>query len=131
MPAVLETPDECDCPVCADVDFDLGRLIGELTATAADLFESEDPLDAEIAGATFVSMGATAGEAFDEALTDGFIPAFEAHATAGALAMLLSIGAVVQGQAGKAASAAAGRLLEKGVPLPGWAAELGRTRHGR
>ena len=124
MPAVLETPDECDCPVCADVDFDLGRLIGELTATAADLFESEDPLDAEIAGATFVSMGATAGEAFDEALTDGFIPAFEAHATAGALAMLLSIGAVVQGQAGKAASAAAGRLLEKGVPLPGWAAEL-------
>ena len=106
--------------MCADVDFDLGRLIGELTATAADLFESEDPLDAEIAGATVRVDGRDCRRRLStQALTDGFVPAFEARATAGALAMLLSIGAVVPGQAGKAASAAAGRLAREGRSTAG------------
>ena len=39
--------------------------------------------------------------------------------------MLLAIGSVAGGRAGKAASAAADRLVEAGVPRPGWAAELG------
>jgi hypothetical protein len=39
--------------------------------------------------------------------------------------MLLAIGSVDQGRAGKAASAAADRLVEAGLPPPRWAEELG------
>jgi len=117
--------DECDCPSCSGEDFDPQQLIDELTAGAADLLVSEDPLDAEITGAAFVSIGQLAGKAFEEALVGGFVPAFEAKATAEALAMLLAIGSVAEGRARNAASAAADRLVEAGIPRPGWAAELG------
>ena len=95
-----------------------------MIAAAADLAESEDPLDAELVGATLMSIGARAGEGFEEALIGGFIPEFEARANSEALAMLLAIGSVAEGRAGKEASAAADRLVEAGVPRPGWAAEL-------
>src|SRR6266508_917906 len=124
MPDVLSTADECDCPACSGADFDPQQLIDELIAGAADLVESEDPLDAQVVGAAFVSIGALAGEAFEEALIGGFIPAFEARATTEALAMLLAIGSVAQGQAGKAAAVAADRLVQAGVARPGWAGEL-------
>ena len=125
LPDVFDAPDGCDCPACSGADFDPQRLIDELTAGAADLVECEDPLDAEIVGAAFVSIGAVAGEAFEAALVGGFIPEFEARATTGALAMLLAIGSVAEGRAGKEASAAADRLVEGGIPQPVWAAELG------
>lgn len=118
------TQDECDCPSCSGEDFDPQRLIDELTADAVDLVGFEDPLDAEIAGAAFVSIGEMAGEAFEDALVGGFIPQFEARATTEALAMVLAIGSVAEGRAGKAASAAADRLVQAGIPRPGWAAEL-------
>src|SRR6266508_4345047 len=124
-PDVFDAPDACDCPACSGEDFDPQRLIDELVEGAADLAGCDDPLEAEIAGAAFVSIGALAGEAFEEALVGGFFPEIEARATAGALAMLLAIGSVAQGRAGKEASAAADRLAEAGVPRPGWAAELG------
>jgi Plasmid pRiA4b ORF-3-like protein len=127
LPDVLSTVDECDCPACSGADFDPQRLIDELIAGAADLVESEDPLDAEIAGATFVSIGAVAGKEFEEALVGGFIPEFEARASSEALVMLLAIGSVAPGRAGKAAWAAADRLVEAGVARPGWAAELGEA----
>lgn len=122
---VFGTQDECDCPSCSGEDFDPQHLIDELTADAVDLVGVEDPLDAEIAGAAFVSIGEMAGEAFEDALVGGFIPQFEARGSAGALAMVLAIGAVAEGRAGEAASAAADRLVQTGVPRPGWAAELG------
>src|SRR6266545_1047290 len=100
-PDVFDAPDACDCPACSGEDFDPQQLIDELVAGAADLAGCDDPLEAEIAGA-----------AFEEALVDGFIPEIEARATAGALAMLLAIGSVAQGRAGKEASAAADRLAE-------------------
>jgi len=125
LPEVLSTADECDCPACSGADFDPQQLIDELIAGAADLVESEDPLDAEVVGAAFVSIGALAGEEFEEALIGGFIPQFEARASSQALAMLLAIGSVAAGRAGKAASVAADRLIQAGVARPGWAAELG------
>lgn len=118
-------PDECDCPVCSGEDFDPHELIDELLAGAGELLESQDPLDAETAGAAFLAIGAVAGEAFEEALAGGFIPEFEARGGADAVAMLLAIGAVAGDRAGKAASAAVNRLARAGIPAPGWAAELG------
>src|SRR5664279_1553444 len=125
LPFVLSAPDECDCPSCSGADFDPQRVIDEVIEAAADLAESEDPLDAELVGATWLSIGARAGESFEEALIGGFIPEFEARANSEALALLLAIGSVADDRAGKEASAAAARLVEAGVPRPGWAAELG------
>jgi hypothetical protein len=104
---VFGTGEERDCPSCSGEDFDPQRLIDELTADAVDLVGFEDPLDAEIAGAAFVSIGEMAGEAFEDALVGGFIPQFEARATAEALAMVLAIGSVAEGRAGTQAHRAA------------------------
>ena len=97
-----------------------------MLAGAADLVTSADPLEAEIAGSVFVSIGAMAGEEFTEALAGGFIPEFEARACPEAVAMLLAIGSVAADRVGKAASAAADRLVEAGLPRPEWAGELGQ-----
>jgi len=70
---------ECDRPSCSGEDFDPQRLIDELIAGAVELVEAEDPLDAEIAGAAFVSVGELTGEIFEDALVGGFIPQFEAR----------------------------------------------------
>jgi hypothetical protein len=115
LPDVFGAPDQCECPTCCGAEVDPRRLIDELTAGAAELVVSEDPLDAEIAGAAFVSIGEIAGEDFQELLVGGFIPEFEARATPEALAMLLAIGSVAQARAGKAALAAADRLVEAGI----------------
>jgi hypothetical protein len=114
----------CDCPACSGADLDPQQLIDELIAGTADLLEAEDPLDAEIIGAAFVSIGALAGEGFEEALVNGFIPEIEARATPEALAMLLAIGSVTPDHVGKAAWTAADRLVGAGVARPRWAAEL-------
>jgi hypothetical protein len=71
LPFVLSAPDECDCPSCSGADFDPQRVIDEMIVAAADLTESEDPLDAELVGATVMSIGAGAGESFEEALIGG------------------------------------------------------------
>src|SRR6186713_362131 len=68
--------DTCDCAACSGADFDARRLIDEVLTGAADLVTSADPLEAEIAGSVFVSIGAMAGEEFDEALVGELIPAF-------------------------------------------------------
>ena len=125
----FSAPDTCDCPACSGADFDARRLIDEVLTGAADLVTSADPLEAEIAGSVFVSIGALAGEQageeFDEALVGELIPAFEARACPETVAMLLAIGSVAPDRVGKAASAAADRLVEAGLPRPGWVGELG------
>jgi hypothetical protein len=123
-PEVVSPPDDCDCPSCS-VDFDPQQLIDELIEAAEDQVGLDDPLYAEILGAAFVSIDAGGGAAFEEALLGGFIPALEARAATETLAILLAVGAVAGGRAGKEASGAADRLVEAGVPRPGWAAELG------
>jgi Plasmid pRiA4b ORF-3-like protein len=117
--------DECDCPACTGADADPQELIDEVVAAAADVLESEDPLDAEILGAAFISIGADAGDGFEDALIDGFIPEFEALANTEALAVLLALGSVAPDESGEAALQAADRLVAAGVARPGWAAELG------
>jgi len=102
-------------------------MVDDLLESGADFLAVEDPLDAELAGAVFVSFGAMAGAAFEEAMVGAFVPAFEARASAEALAMLLAIGSVAEGQSGKAAWAAADRLVEAGFARPAWAAELGEA----
>ena len=124
VPEVLGRPDECDCPACSGADFDPQRLIDELLAGAGELIGAEDPLDVEIAGAALLAIGEVAGEAFEEAVVGGFIPEFEARATPEAVAMLLAIGSVAGDRVGKAASAAADRLVRSGIHRPGWAGEL-------
>ena len=101
-PVALGAQDECGCPACSGADFDPQQLIDELVAGAGELIEAEDPLDAEIAGAAFVSIGEVLGEDFEEALVGGFIPEFEARATPEALVMLLAIGSVADSRVGKA-----------------------------
>jgi Plasmid pRiA4b ORF-3-like protein len=123
---LFSAPDTCDCPACSGEDFDPRRLIDEVLTGAADLVTSADPLEAEIAGSVFVSIGALADEEFTEALVAAFIPEFEARACPEAVAMLLAIGSVAPDRVGKTASAAADRLVEAGLPRPGWAGELGQ-----
>ncbi|MFN2495942.1 MAG: hypothetical protein ABR608_08550 [Pseudonocardiaceae bacterium] len=123
-PAVLGARDECDCPACSGAQLDPRELIDELLAAAGELISTEDPLDVEMAGAAFMSVGARTGEVFQDALVGGFIPEFEARASAEALVMLLAIGSVTTGPAARAAAAAAARLVQAGIPRPGWAAEL-------
>ena len=123
---LFSAPDTCDCPACSGVDFDARRLIDEVLTGAADLVTSADPLEAELAGSVFMSIGAMAGEEFNEALVGELIPEFEARACPETVAMLLAIGSVAADRVGKAASVAADRLVEAGVPRPGWAGELGQ-----
>lgn len=117
----FESRDLCGCPACAGAEVDLGEVIDELTG---ELIEFQDALDAELAGAAFVSVGTAIGADFEQALIEGLVPEFEARATAGSLAMLLSIAAIAPRESSKAASAAAVRLAGAGVALPSWAAEL-------
>ena len=123
LPYVVGPPQACDCPACSGEDVDPQDLLAEL-ADAADLVGSEDPLDAEVTGATVASIGAFVGEAFDEAMAGAIIPQLAAGASAEALAMLMAIGSVAQGPAGKAAREATDGLVATGVPRPRWAAEL-------
>ncbi|MGH2602347.1 MAG: plasmid pRiA4b ORF-3 family protein, partial [Dehalococcoidia bacterium] len=123
VPPAPAGQDQCDCPACAE-GFDPRQLIGELTTSFVDLLESEDPLDAELAGAAFVSMVAGAGEDFEDEMLNGLIPALETRAGAEGLVLLLAIGAVAAGPVGKAAATAADGLIAAGIPRPGWAGEL-------
>jgi hypothetical protein len=117
----LDIEVECDCPGCSGEGVDLQQLIDE---QVAELAESDDPLAAELAGAQLVAVGEYSDQELDEVLIDGFIPAFEARASTGALALLLGLGAVTEGRAAKAAVAAADRLAAAGVARPRWADEL-------
>ena len=118
-------PDPCDCPGCSGEQVDPEGLIDNLLAGAVELLDADDPMDAEMVGASLLATVMAADPDFEAALVDGLIPAFEARATPEALAMLLAIGSVSRDdRLGKAASVAAERLAEAGVPRPGWAGEL-------
>ncbi|MBB4957916.1 plasmid pRiA4b ORF-3 family protein [Micromonospora polyrhachis] len=122
---VVGDPDPCDCPGCSGEEVDREQLLDGLLAGGVELLDTDDPLDAEMVGASFLATVMAAEPDFEEPLVDGLIPSFEARATPEALAMLLAIGSVARdGRVGKAASAAADRLAEAGTPRPAWVAEL-------
>ncbi|MGH3858376.1 plasmid pRiA4b ORF-3 family protein [Actinokineospora sp.] len=124
VPMPLTAPETCDCPACVDGELDPDTLIDDLIAGGADLLDAEDPLDAEMIGASFVAVGELAGADFTEVLAEGIIPAIEARQTPGAFAMLLAIGSVTDEPIAARASSAAGRLAEAWIAQPKWAAEL-------
>jgi hypothetical protein len=99
-------------------------MISSIGEVGGDLLSCEDPLEAEVGCGMLLGIGAIAGSRFEDALADVIIPAVEAQASPGALAMLLLIGALDQGRCGTKASAAAERLVDLDVPRPTWAAEL-------
>ncbi|MBQ1018169.1 plasmid pRiA4b ORF-3 family protein [Micromonospora sp. D93] len=113
--------DQCHCPACSDADFDPQHFIGDLVAEGADLIKTDDPVEAELFAATFLSAGDLAGEGFAEALNEGLLPAVAEIGTPEALAVLIAIDAVREGTV---AAAAAQRLVDAGVPTPSWASEL-------
>ena len=119
MPPVVS--EACDCPSCTGEELDPQELIDDLVRGGAELLKSDDPLDAELLGATFVSAGELAGDGFDEALSEGIVPTVAARATPESLAVLLAISAL---GGCPAADAAAARLVSDGVPEPAWASEL-------
>ena len=118
---VAEVPEECDCPACSDMRNDPAAFIEDLTAGAADVLTVDDPLEAELFGASFVAAGGLAGEGFPEALSEGIVPALAQLSTPESLGVLLAIDSV---ESGARAGDAARRLLEAGVPAPAWMREL-------
>ncbi|MEU8328253.1 plasmid pRiA4b ORF-3 family protein [Micromonospora sp. NPDC048839] len=117
-PAEVE---QCDCPACSDADFDSENFIGDLVAEGADLVKADDPVEAELFAATFLSAGDLAGAGFAEALNEGLLPSVADIGTPEALAVLLAIDAVREGTV---AAEAAQRLVDAGVTPPSWAGEL-------
>ncbi|MFE0028111.1 plasmid pRiA4b ORF-3 family protein [Amycolatopsis sp. NPDC059021] len=120
---VVPPAGECDCPECTGEDFDPESLIKGMAAVGEDIRAEEDPLHAEVTGALVVANSQFGGGTV-ELFLDGLLPAIEAEASPGALALLLAAGSVGDGSLGAAASAAAARLVGAGVPEPRWAAEL-------
>ncbi|MFI5892559.1 plasmid pRiA4b ORF-3 family protein [Actinoplanes sp. NPDC051513] len=120
MPPLV--PGTCDCPACSGEDFDPQQLIDGLVAGGAELLEADDPLEAELFGATFLAAGSVAGDGFADAFADGIVPAVAAQAGRQSLAVLIALGALDDGPA---AADAAARLMSAGVPSPAWASELG------
>jgi hypothetical protein len=109
--------EECDCPACAGADFNPQDLIDNVVSGAADLIQADDPLDAELFGATFLSAGELAGDGFAE----GIVPAVAASATPESLAVLLALDTL---ESTPATAAAIEHLLNTGVPAPPWTNEL-------
>ncbi|MFF5075919.1 hypothetical protein ACFY36_02630 [Actinoplanes sp. NPDC000266] len=60
--AVPEAGQECDCPDCSGAELDPQAFAGDLTAAAAPLLAVDDPLEAELLGASFVGLVETLSE---------------------------------------------------------------------
>lgn len=125
-PAVLWSgePEPCDCPACTMPDIDPQTVLDSLIAGGADLFDADDPIDAELFGAGMATVGVADPAAFGEALVEGLIPDVATQPGAGSVALLAAIGSVADERVARAAWAAADRLIESGSPKPGWADEL-------
>ncbi|HEV8555209.1 MAG TPA: hypothetical protein VGR06_02275, partial [Actinophytocola sp.] len=111
----------CDCPACSGEGVDVPELVDQMLGGFGEA-EPTDPMETELAAAALVAMFEVAGG--EDALIGGLIPEFEAKATTPALTLLLAIASVAGDRVGKAAAAAADRLIDAAVPMPGWVAEL-------
>jgi hypothetical protein len=103
------------------------QLVTDLVESAMPLAESEDALDAELAGAMLLATMLGDVEDPVAAFTQALIPQVEAVSGRGAIAFLQAVGAVSAGthpEVATSASAAAARLAAAGVPEPDWAGDL-------
>jgi hypothetical protein len=122
--SLVADPEPCDCPACTGPPIELSELVDGILADVTNDALPADPMAAEFGAALFVAMCELAGEDFEDALVNGFVPEFESRADTAALIMLLALGSVCDGRKGKAAAAAASRMVGAGVAPPGWANEL-------
>lgn len=118
---MVAVPEECDCPECSGAEFDPQAFIDDLAASAGEILGADDPLDAELFGASFVAAGRMAGEEFTESLADGIVPALAQLSTAESVGVLAAIGAV---ESESGAADAVRRLVDGGLPAPAWLKEL-------
>lgn len=125
-------------------DPDIGQLFAPIepaNAFGVVLSEAHDvlahihgPVDAELWGSDMI--GALSADAAAEpdvmaALAASVVPAAEASGTPEALALLRIFGALGSPELRTAATEAAQRLTEAGVPDPGWAAAIGSPAVGK
>ncbi|MEV4345300.1 plasmid pRiA4b ORF-3 family protein [Actinoplanes sp. NPDC049596] len=100
------------------------QMLAAFVDDASALAETDDPLDAELAGALVVALVEPAGEEATSALARDLVPAVEARGTRAALNLLQAISAVGDGSFAASARAAAERLVAAGVAAPAWAGDL-------
>ena len=108
------------------------ELLGALLDDIAPLADTEDPLNAELAGAAFLAMMAAVDDDMLPVLKDAFIPAVESRLNPSALAVLRALASAAAGvepTLAAAASAAADRVVAADVPESKWAAELAEPVH--
>jgi hypothetical protein len=107
---------------------------GAVLSEAHDLLpQVHEPVDAELWGSDMI--GALCGSADGETdvmamLATSLVPAAEEAGTPEALALLRIFGAIGSPGLRAAATEAAERVTARGVPDPGWAAEIGSPRVG-
>lgn len=108
-------PEPCDCPACTGEDVDVEGMFDDLRGAATDLLTVDDPIEAELLAAMFVSGGA-----LDETFLPGVIPMLVAQGDRAAVALLTAFELV----GGSAEAATAARdLIAGGAGEPAWAAE--------
>jgi hypothetical protein len=101
---------------------------GVLTEARQVLGQLEDPVDAELWGSDLIgalASSAAGPSSLTNTLTGSLIPAAEAASSPEALALLRVFAAVGSPPLRAAATAAAGRLAERDVADPPWAAVIG------
>jgi hypothetical protein len=105
--SVPTVPADCDCPECSGPEFDLAAFVAGLSTALADLLAADDPVDAELFGATLLAAD----------LTEDIATELAKSPTPESLAGLLAIGALDD-------RVLASPLLTAGIAAPAWAAEL-------
>jgi len=125
-PALSAVPDVRDQapPPPDDDEADLGALTADMLEIGEALLESDDPLMAEVAGATFAMLDDLTDGSIEATFLEEIMPRLEAAPTEAALAVLLAVASVASGPASAAAAGAADRLAAAGVSRPPWAEEL-------
>ncbi|MET0493962.1 MAG: plasmid pRiA4b ORF-3 family protein [Actinoplanes sp.] len=117
-------PEPCDCPACSGEGLDLETLVEGMMISATNLLETDDPIEAELFGASFLAAGVAGDLPSEEviaAVTESIVPAAAKYANREALALLLALDTM---GVGPAPAEAARHLLEAGVQPPSWAAEV-------
>jgi hypothetical protein len=122
--SLVADPEPCDCPACTGSPVELSELVDGILADVTNDALAADPIAAEFGASLFVAMCEMAGEPYEDALVEGFVPELESRANSGALIMLLALGSVCGGRVAEATADAARRMVGAGVESPGWAAEL-------
>jgi hypothetical protein len=120
----LAPPEPCDCPACSGEALDLETLVEGMMISATNLLGTDDPIEAELFGASFLAAGVAGDLPREEvmaAVTGSIVPAAAQYANREALALLLALDTV---GVGPAPAQAARQLMAAGVEPPPWAAEV-------